>query len=161
VRALVDEVVDRYAAPAEDEGLELRAVLDSSVPAKVNGDAGRVGQVLGNLIGNAVKFTHTGQITVRVTDADAVDGHGMLRFEVSDDGDGIAEDKLDVIFRPFVQADSSASRKHKGTGLGLAINGQLVALMGGESGVSSELGVGSTFWFTIRVPATEALAGHL
>jgi PAS domain S-box-containing protein len=154
----VDEVISLLEGPAHKKGLELRADLDPSVLSDVSGDPARVAQVLSNLVGNAIKFSQTGQITIRVADAGLVDGDRALRFEVSDNGEGIAADKLEVIFRPFVQGDSSASRKHEGTGLGLAINGQLVSLMGGESGVSSELGAGSTFWFTIRVHAARALA---
>ncbi len=115
-------------------------------------------QVLTNLIANAIKFTQSGEIVVRVTEdaaqlvgAEGSGGEAIVRFEVSDTGDGIAPGKLDMIFQPFVQADTSTSRKYGGTGLGLAISGQLVALMGGDCGVSSRLGEGSTFWFTIRV----------
>jgi PAS domain S-box-containing protein len=155
LRTIVDDVVDLLAGPAQAKGLELIAVVASSVPAVVGGDPGRVRQVLTNLIGNALKFTHSGEIVVRVTGAQAEDevagANTVVRFEVSDTGDGIAPDKLAVIFQPFVQSDTSTSRKYGGTGLGLAISGQLVALMGGDCGVYSQLGVGSTFWFTIRV----------
>ena len=151
--SVVDDVVALLAASAQTKGLELVAVIDSSVPAVVSGDPGRVRQVLTNLIGNAIKFTQAGEIDVRVSEVDVVGADTLIRFEVSDTGDGIAADKLDVIFQPFVQADTSTSRKYGGTGLGLAISGQLVALMGGDCGVSSRLGAGSDFWFTIRVHA--------
>jgi two-component system sensor histidine kinase/response regulator len=151
VRGVVDEVVSLLACSAQAKGLNLMAIVEHSIPSTVTGDPGLVRQVLSNLIGNAVKFTQSGEIAVRVSDVSGVAGDGMLRFEVSDTGVGIAPDKLDLIFRPFIQADTSPSRKYEGTGLGLAINGQLVPLMGGESGVSSRLGAGSTFWFTIRV----------
>jgi two-component system, sensor histidine kinase and response regulator len=171
VRTVVDDVVDLLARPAQSKGLELVAVIESSVPAIVSGDPGRVRQVLTNLIGNAIKFTRVGEIVVRVTEADVVGADhapegwcsrsgcetrcsGMvIRFEVSDTGDGIAPDKLDLVFQPFVQADTSTSRKYGGTGLGLAISGQLIALMGGDCGLWSRLGVGSNFWFTICVHA--------
>jgi PAS domain S-box-containing protein len=149
VRSVVDDVVGLLAAPAQAKGLVLAAVVESPVPRAVRGDPGRVRQVLTNLIGNALKFTQTGTIIVRVNKADSVNEGAQLRFEVSDTGEGIAPNKLDLIFQPFVQADSSTSRKHGGTGLGLSISGQLVALMGGGCGVSSQLGEGSTFWFTI------------
>jgi two-component system sensor histidine kinase/response regulator len=151
VQTVVGNVVDLLGRPAEAKGLKLVAAVDSSVPSVVRGDPGRVRQVLTNLIGNALKFTHNGEIAVRVTRAETVEAGVILRFEVSDTGDGIAPDKLDLIFQPFAQADSSTSRRYGGTGLGLSISGQLVGLMGGECGVASQLGEGSTFWFTILV----------
>jgi CheY-like chemotaxis protein len=149
VRHIVDDVVGLLTGPAQTKGLVLAAVVESPVPDEVRGDPGRVRQVLTNLIGNALKFTQTGTIDVRVSRSGSGTGDAFLRFEVSDTGDGIAPNKLDSIFQPFVQADASTSRKHGGTGLGLSISGQLVALMGGACGVSSQLGEGSTFWFTI------------
>jgi two-component system sensor histidine kinase/response regulator len=156
LRTVVDDVVDLLAGSAQTKGLELVAVHESSVPAVVSGDPGRVRQVLTNLIGNAVKFTNIGEIVVRVTEDEAGGAQRVIRFEVSDTGDGIAPDKLAMIFAPFVQADSSTSRRYGGTGLGLSISSQLVALMGGDCGVSSELGHGSKFWFTVCVQAAQA-----
>jgi PAS domain S-box-containing protein len=153
LQTVVDDVVDLLAGPAQTKGLELVAVIDSSVPALVIGDPGRVRQVLTNLIGNAIKFTQSGEIVVRVTAADLASAESMVRFEVSDTGDGIEPYKLAMVFQPFVQADTSTSRKYGGTGLGLAISSQLVALMGGDCGVTSRLGIGSEFWFTVRVHA--------
>jgi PAS domain S-box-containing protein len=159
LRSIVDDVVALLAGPAHAKGLELIAVTGNSVPAVTTGDPGRIRQVLTNLIANAIKFTQRGEIVVRVSEAeqigeDAVDGlESTIRVEVSDTGVGIAPEKLEKIFQPFVQADTSISRKYGGTGLGLAISGQLVTLMGGDCGVESRLGEGSTFWFTIRVPA--------
>jgi len=163
LRSIVEDVVDLLAVPAQAKGLELVAVVERRLPSIVRGDPGWVRQVLTNLIGNAIKFTRAGEIVIRATEAEAGEGDVLVRFEVSDTGDGIAPDKLAVIFEPFVQADTSTSRKYGGTGLGLAISGQLVALMGGDCGVSSRPGQGSTFWFTIRVQAdarrsTEELA---
>jgi two-component system sensor histidine kinase/response regulator len=115
------------------------------------GDANRLRQVLTNLTGNAIKFTETGEIAIRVC-ADTTDGSDtVVRFEVSDTGVGIAADKLALIFEPFTQADTSTTRKYGGTGLGLAISSRLTGLMGGQVGVTSEVGAGSTFWFTIGV----------
>lgn len=151
-RTTVEDVVDLLASPAQAKGLELVVVIEESVPAAVSGDPGRVRQVLTNLLGNAVKFTQTGEIVVRVK-GQSVGQDRFVRFEVSDTGDGIAADQLDEIFEPFVQADTSTSRRYGGTGLGLAICSQLVSLMGGACGVSSRKGLGSTFWFTIRVQA--------
>ncbi len=159
LRSIVDEVMDLLAGTAQAKGLELIPVIENSVPAVTSGDPGRVRQVLMNLIANAVKFTQSGEIVVRVTEAARAGGVGpdgvdsIIRFQVSDTGVGIAPDKLEMIFQPFVQADTSTSRKYGGTGLGLAISGQLVTLMGGDCGVSSRLGEGSTFWFTIGVRA--------
>ncbi|MDX6233780.1 MAG: two-component system, sensor histidine kinase and response regulator, partial [Nocardioidaceae bacterium] len=151
VRAIVDDLVDLLAGPARAKGIELVAFVETAVPSVVGGDAGRVRQVLTNLIGNAIKFTPSGEVVVRVAGAAVGSDDTSIRFEVSDTGIGIADGKLAEIFHPFVQADSSTSRQYGGTGLGLAISGRLVALMGGECGVSSHLGEGSCFWFTIRV----------
>jgi PAS domain S-box-containing protein len=153
LRTIVDDVVDLLAGPAQTKGLELIAIVANSVPAVVSGDPGRVRQVLTNLIGNAIKFTQAGEVVVRVAAADPTGAGTVIRFDVADTGDGIAPDKLDLIFQPFIQADTSTSRKYGGTGLGLAISGQLVALMGGDCGVFSEPGAGSDFWFTIALHA--------
>ncbi len=151
LRITVKNVLELLAGSAQDKGLELVVDVENSVPAVASGDSGRLRQVLTNLIGNAIKFTHAGEIVLWVS-AEEVSGEDyVVRFEISDTGDGIAADKLEAIFQPFVQVDTSTSRKYDGTGLGLAISAKLVALMGGETGVSSRLGVGSTFWFTIRV----------
>jgi PAS domain S-box-containing protein len=158
VHAVVDDVVGLLAGQAEAQRLELIATIDASVPSAVTGDPGRVRQVLTNLIGNAIKFTPTGEIVVKITASEGVGPDTLVRFEVKDTGVGIEPDHLEAIFEPFVQADTSTSRRYGGTGLGLAISGQLVALMGGECGVSSTVGSGSTFWFTVRVRAGEAPA---
>jgi two-component system, sensor histidine kinase and response regulator len=156
LRTVVDDVVDLLAGPAQAKGLELIAVVEDTVPTVVRGDPGRVRQVLTNLTGNAIKFTPAGEIVVQVVVVNAVGADIVVRFEVSDTGDGISADKLDLIFQPFFQADNSTTRKYGGTGLGLAISGQLVALMGGDCGVSSRPGEGSNFWFTICVHAETA-----
>jgi PAS domain S-box-containing protein len=148
VRSLVDDVVDLLGGPAHAKGLGLIALVDRSVPVLISGDPGRVRQSLINLVGNAIKFSETGEIRVRVARAEEA-GRGTVRFEVSDTGDGIEDDMLAEIFQPFVQADSSTSRQYGGTGLGLAITSELVALMGGDCGVTSRPGAGSQFWFTI------------
>ncbi|MCU1452828.1 MAG: BaeS [Acidimicrobiales bacterium] len=157
VRAIVHDVVDLLRGPAQVKGLEVAIDVESAVPAVTTGDPGRVRQVLTNLLGNALKFTQTGTIVVRVYEAEVIGTYSIVRFEVTDTGDGIAADKLEQVFQPFVQADTSTSRKYGGTGLGLAISSQLVALMGGDCGVSSEQGVGSCFWFTIRAGTASAL----
>jgi two-component system, sensor histidine kinase and response regulator len=155
VRTVVDDVVARLAANAQAKGLELLAVIDSSVPAVVNGDPARVRQVLSNVVGNAIKFTRAGAIAVRASAVEAVSSGTAIRFEVTDTGDGIATGDLATIFEPFAQVDSSTTREYGGTGLGLAIAQQLARLMGGDCGVTSQLGKGSTFWFTICVGVTQ------
>ncbi|MDX6287117.1 MAG: two-component system, sensor histidine kinase and response regulator [Frankiales bacterium] len=161
VHHIVDDVMDLLGGLAETKGLELAAVIENHVPAEVYGDPGRVRQVLTNLIGNAIKFTQAGEIVLHVTAAEEPGADTVLRFEVTDTGDGVEPDKLASIFHPFVQADTSTSRKYGGTGLGLAISGQLVALMGGDCGVSSRVGEGSTFWFTVCVHAIAEQASAL
>jgi PAS domain S-box-containing protein len=157
LRAIVEGVVDLFAVRAQAKGIEVVTVIDGAVPHVVTGDPGRVRQVLTNLLDNSIKFTHAGEIVIRVAAVDT-GADLVVRFEVSDTGDGLAEDKLATIFQPFVQADTSTSRRYGGTGLGLAISSQLVALMGGDCGVSSRLGEGSRFWFTIRVQASAGRA---
>jgi two-component system, sensor histidine kinase and response regulator len=146
---VVEDVIDLLASSAQNKGLELIAVVEKSVPAVMSGDPGRVRQVLINIVGNAIKFTQTGEVVVRVTAEPDAGGCHVICFDVTDTGEGIASDMLETIFHPFVQADSSTSRRYGGTGLGLAISTYLVALMGGTCSVSSELGVGSNFRFTI------------
>ncbi|MDQ1695164.1 MAG: two-component system, sensor histidine kinase and response regulator, partial [Frankiaceae bacterium] len=154
VQDTVHDVVDLLARSAQAKGLELVAVLERTVPSVVTGDPGRVRQVLTNLIGNAVKFTQSGEIVVRVSADGSAGADTVVRFQVTDTGDGIEAGKLSLIFQPFVQGDTSTSRKYGGTGLGLAVTEELVALLGGTCGVSSRIGAGSTFWFT--VPFTTA-----
>jgi PAS domain S-box-containing protein len=158
LRTIVDDVVDLLAGSAQAKGLELVTVVDSSVPVTVTGDPGRVRQVVINLIGNAIKFTESGEVVLRVRPTETDGDDTIVRFDVSDTGNGITPENLELIFQPFVQADTSTSRKYGGTGLGLAISGQLIGLMGGSSGVTSTVGEGSTFWFTIRVRASAETA---
>ncbi len=150
VRSIVTDVVKLLHGGAETKGLRLRAAVDAVVPELVRGDPGRLRQVLTNLVGNSVKFTDQGRVDLRVSREHDQAGT-VLRFEVVDTGVGIRSDGIDTIFEPFVQGDTSTSRKFGGTGLGLAISAQLVALMGGVCGVTSSLGSGSTFWFTVVV----------
>jgi CheY-like chemotaxis protein/anti-sigma regulatory factor (Ser/Thr protein kinase) len=147
--AVVDDVVSLFRALARDKSLALAAAVEASVPEWVIGDAGRVRQVLTNLVGNALKFTDAGTVEILVSyDAD----QQVARFAVRDTGAGIAEDVVDKIFDQFFQADSSATRRHGGSGLGLAISKQLVGMMGGMIRVDSKLGEGRTFHFTIAAP---------
>jgi PAS domain S-box-containing protein len=161
LRTVVDDVASLLATSAQTKGLELASLIATDLPMRVRGDPGRVRQVLMNLLGNAIKFTAQGEVVVRVAAVEGTGSEAVVRFEVSDTGDGIAADKLATVFSPFVQADTSTTRKYGGTGLGLAISSQLVGLMGGDCGVSSRLGAGSAFWFTVRVrtPAGEVIPG--
>ena len=143
------------ALRAHNKGLELACHVDPDVPATVIGDPARLGQIIVNLVGNATKFTEEGEIVLNVTVDEAESGEDVvLHFVVSDTGVGIPTDKLEMIFNAFTQADASTTRKYGGTGLGLAICTRLVALMGGRIWAESEVGKGSRFHFTARLPAT-------
>ena len=147
---VVEDAVSALGAKAGEKQLELLVDLDSAAPLHVLGDPGRLRQILSNLVGNAIKFTEEGEILVRVRQAGE-----RTRFEVSDTGIGIEQSNITKLFTPFSQADTSTTRKFGGTGLGLCISRQLAELMGGEMGVESESGKGSTFWFTIDLRPAE------
>jgi PAS domain S-box-containing protein len=155
VRATVQRVLDMLAPLAAEKGIELLLDIGPFVPDRLIGDSGRFGQVLSNLASNAVKFTESGDVRVRV-DASAVDGVVTLRVEVTDTGIGMDEEQLGRVFQPFLQADASTTRTFGGTGLGLAIARQLSAALGGELGARSEPGKGSTFWFTATFAAARS-----
>lgn len=148
---LISETIDGIAVTAQNRGLELVYVIDKALPTSLQGDPTRLAQVLNNLLGNAVKFTHKGEVVTRISRIPAPDSEIGLRIEVRDTGIGIAKEELDRIFRPFSQADTSMSRRFGGTGLGLSLCREIASLMGGEIGVNSIEGVGSTFFFTARL----------
>jgi signal transduction histidine kinase/CheY-like chemotaxis protein len=146
----VEDVVEIFAQRAERKGLVLACHVDAAVQRVVNGDPDRLRQILTNLINNAIKFTERGEIVIRVTCAQSDPHHSIIRFSVTDSGIGIPPDRMDRLFKSFSQVDASTTRKYGGTGLGLAISKQLAELMGGQIGVESAVGSGSTFWFTAR-----------
>jgi len=149
LRTMVEGVTETHAARAEAKGLELECSLPENLPSHVRGDPGRIRQVLANLVGNAIKFTQAGEVIVRVEVESEMAESCRLRFSVTDTGDGIPPELQARIFRRFIQADGSTTRRHGGTGLGLAISRQLVGMMGGVIGVESDAGRGSTFWFVV------------
>jgi two-component system sensor histidine kinase/response regulator len=155
---LVEGVAELLATDAHRKRLRLVAFVDGSVPPMVGGDPVRLRQILFNLIGNAIKFTEKGEVVVRVS-VDSATPEGMkLRAQVSDTGIGLSPAEQARLFQPFMQADGSTTRRFGGTGLGLSICRGLVERMGGEIGVTSMPGKGSTFWFTMRVTPSEAPA---
>ncbi len=150
-RDLIAEVMDLLAAEAQRKGLEIGYLVEPGVPEALDGDPGRLRQILVNLVGNAIKFTSHGEVVLRARLAGETARGVVLRAEVADTGIGLSPEQCARLFQPFSQADGSTTRKYGGTGLGLAISKQLVGLMGGEVGVTSEPGSGSTFWFTARI----------
>jgi PAS domain S-box-containing protein len=162
LRTTVEEAVDLLAPKAHEKSLDLSCVVYDDVPGALNGDPGRLRQILVNLVSNAVKFTEKGEVSVRVTLQEDLVDSVRLRFEVADTGIGISADARGRLFQAFSQADGSTTRKYGGTGLGLRISKQLVELMRGSIDVRSEPCTGSTFWFTARL-ARQVLAtepGH-
>ena len=149
LREVVEASCDIVAAPAAAKGLELQSFIHDDVPRMVWGDRMRVGQILVNLLGNAVKFTERGEVVAEVSVTHLWDDVVQVRFQVRDTGIGIAPDRIGGMFETFSQADLETTRTFGGTGLGLAIARELTRLMGGSIGAESELGEGSTFWFAL------------
>jgi PAS domain S-box-containing protein len=145
---MLDDFAATVAVRAHQKRLEFLCAADPDVPISLQGDPGRLRQILTNLVGNAIKFTNQGEVAVRVTCLSQTADKVELRFSVTDTGIGIPQDKIEMLFKKFSQVDASTTREYGGTGLGLAISKQLVELMGGKIGVESEEGKGSEFWFT-------------
>jgi signal transduction histidine kinase/CheY-like chemotaxis protein/HPt (histidine-containing phosphotransfer) domain-containing protein len=144
----LEDAADLMSQKATEKGLELICNIHSDVPAFVRGDADRLRQILVNLLGNALKFTEKGTVSLEASVLEAQGEKVKIRCKVRDTGPGIAAQRMHCLFKLFSQVDSSSTRKHGGTGLGLAIAKHLSEMMGGEIGVTSEVGKGSTFWFT-------------
>ena len=152
LRLVIEEVNDMLASKAAEKKLDLILQYSPGVPRYFLGDAGRIRQVLTNLVGNAIKFTATGYVMITVSCEEQDDAEARMRISVRDTGVGIPQEKLDLLFQKFSQVDSSTTRKYGGTGLGLAICKQLVELMSGEIAVQSLRGEGATFSFTLPLP---------
>ena len=157
LRAIVEDAGSAMAFQAATKGLELIVNVEPQLSGRVLGDPQRLRQCLVNLVSNAIKFTKAGEIVIEVRSEHAANGDSLTYFEVRDTGIGIAAKTLDTLFQPFVQADSSTTRHFGGTGLGLSIVRRLVELMGGEIGVSSEVGAGSRFFFRVPLKPTAAI----
>jgi CheY-like chemotaxis protein len=147
----MEEAGEIVAAKAAGKDLQFSCAVEPDVPSMLRGDPGRLRQILINLANNAIKFTEQGEVSVRASLQSENDTHATVRFSVSDTGIGIEDERLDKLFHSFSQVDASTTRKYGGTGLGLAICKQLVNLMGGQIGLDSQPGQGSTFWFTIPI----------
>jgi len=155
LQILMDDIVSALAVTAHEKDLELIVDISSDVPFQLRGDPDRLRQIINNLVGNAVKFTHAGDVVVRIKLVSESSTAAKLRFEVKDTGIGIPKDRQDSLFDHFTQVDSSHTRQYGGTGLGLAISKQLAEMMGGEIGVFSDDGQGSEFWFTVHLEKQE------
>jgi len=149
LRRSVADAIELVALPASEKGLAINLELAPGLPEMLRGDPSRIRQVLVNFLANAVKFTARGAVNVRLLLLEDTGTHASVKIEVEDSGIGIAADQQNLLFEPFCQADASTTRKYSGTGLGLAICRKLAALMGGEVGVRSEPGRGSTFWLEL------------
>lgn len=147
--SVLEDIAELLAPRSFDKGLELVYLVDSEIPLELSGDPGRLRQIILNLAGNAVKFTDQGEVVIRADLEKTTAEQITVRFSVQDTGIGIPEDRIEAVFDPFTQVDGSTTRKFGGTGLGLAICKQLVDLMGGEIGVTSQEGRDSCFWFTV------------
>jgi two-component system, sensor histidine kinase and response regulator len=174
LRTAVEEAVELFAGQASSKGIELGCFIHATVPTALRGDPGRLRQILINLLGNAIKFTTRGEVVVEIKNKNSAEKDQALKvstseptpsmcdlhFSVQDTGLGIPRDRLHRLFQSFSQVDTSTTRKYGGTGLGLAICKRLSEMMGGEIGVESESGQGSTFWFTVRLEQQPARTGN-
>ncbi len=151
LRTMLDESLAPLIARAQSKGLKFLCSIPDAVPSRLFGDAARLRQIISNLVGNAIKFTDCGEISVTAALVAETNADAVLRFAVRDTGIGIAPEHQPKLFQKFSQADASTTRRYGGSGLGLAIAKELAELMGGEIGVTSRAGAGSEFWFTVRL----------
>ncbi len=158
LREVLENTADSLAFQAHSKGLELGLLVDPEVPPTLRGDPGRLGQVLLNLAGNAVKFTREGEVTIAARLVKRLGDRATLKLSVADTGIGVPSSELDRLFDAFTQADASTARRFGGTGLGLAISKRLAEAMAGSIGASSQVGKGSTFWFTVELDCPSAIA---
>jgi len=158
LQPMLDDINRLMSSRTDADGVALSYHIEPGVPLFLRGDPGRLRQTITNLVGNALKFTPKGSVNVTVSLLTDLDGVATVKFLIRDTGIGIPESRLSAIFAPFTQVDASTTRNYGGSGLGLAISKQLVELMGGEIGVTSEEGKGSTFWFTVRLEKQRAEA---
>ncbi len=161
LQAVIEDSIDAVALRAAEKGLDLQTDIAAPAPLFFRGDPTRLRQVLLNLLSNAIKFTRRGQVTLALEALDAPDGLTALTFSITDTGIGIAADRISTLFAPFIQADSSTTRKFGGTGLGLSISKRLAEAMGGRIEVDSSIGRGSTFRFIVQLPACAAPAAEI
>ena len=151
IRELLEATLKTLALRADEKGLELMCDIDPDIPEMIQGDPSRLRQIIINLVGNAIKFTHQGEVGLKVSTESNEGTSRILRFAVSDTGIGIPREKQKLIFDPFAQADTSTTRQYGGTGLGLTISARLVQMMGGRIWLESEPGAGSRFYFTAKL----------
>lgn len=155
LRRTVADIVSLMGGAARTKGLQVIFDVDNDVPSALIGDAGRLRQIMANIVGNSIKFTERGRVTVRVQLGELTERDALIEFRVTDTGIGISEEAQKRLFQSFSQADASTTRRFGGSGLGLAICKQLVEIMGGQIGVLSVIGQGSTFWFSVRLARHE------
>jgi two-component system, sensor histidine kinase and response regulator len=155
---VLQKTISQVSVQSHEKGLNLTVAVDEDVPKHLIGDPLRLGQILSNLSSNAVKFTEAGDIIICIKMLESYENIALIQFSVQDTGIGITEEQIQKLFQPFTQADTSSTRKYGGTGLGLSISQKLVNRMGGDIWVKSEAGVGSTFFFTIKINIADAAA---
>lgn len=147
---VINDSISILSQRAEEKNIEINLYLNSNIPEEIEGDPSRLRQVLNNLLGNAIKFTNSGEVNITVEKIEEYNNESVISFEIQDTGVGMSDEVKSKLFEPFVQGDSSTTRKYGGTGLGLVITKELISLMDGTIDVESTLGIGSTFSFTIK-----------